>query len=111
MMTKQEAFEAIIEVIQTQNIERNYLNDDYGDADTSKLKTEVKNLFENAKSVDHHGGEGQGEDYWTVWHFPNPDIYIEFYGWYSSDWGTEFQGMNHVMPTQVMRTEYVSFKP
>lgn len=71
---------------------------------------EIAALFEGQTMVDHHGGEGQGDDYYTVWHFPAADIYINFQGWYASGNGSEYEEMQHVMPTQVMRTEYVKFK-
>lgn len=40
--------------------------------------------------VDSHGGEGQGEDWWRVFHFPKHDIYIKLSAWYSSGEGTSF---------------------
>jgi len=42
------------------------------------------------REVDQYGGEGQGEDWWTVHYFEDHDIYIRVDGFYQSYNGTEF---------------------
>lgn len=42
--------------------------------------------------VDQHGGEGEGEDWWSVKHFPKHNIYVKVSGFYQSYNGTDFDG-------------------
>jgi len=59
------------------------------------------------KVVDEYGGEGQGDDYWTVYHFVDHDVYIRVEGWYSSYNGAEFDNYGfEVRPEPVMKIEY-----
>lgn len=39
--------------------------------------------------VDAYGGEGQGDNYWKVLHFPKFDYYIRADGWYASYNGSD----------------------
>lgn len=61
--------------------------------------------FEN---VDSHGGEGQGEDYWSVYKFTldNEVCWIKFDGWYSSYNGSEYTEFFFVEPKEVVVTKY-----
>jgi len=43
------------------------------------------------EEVDQHGGEGQGDDWHSVKHFKDHDIYIKTEGFYSSYHGTDFE--------------------
>lgn len=63
------------------------------------------------KEIEHYGGEGQGEDWWTVYFFPKHDIHIKVSGWYSSGNGVEFEGgwesdCSEVKPIQKTITVY-----
>lgn len=40
--------------------------------------------------VDQYGGEGQGEDWYSVKHFVDHDVYIKTQGFYTSYHGTDF---------------------
>lgn len=40
--------------------------------------------------VEQHGGEGEGEDWYSVKYFPEHDIYIKVSGFYQSYSGTDF---------------------
>lgn len=40
--------------------------------------------------VDRHGGEGEGDNWYSVKHFPKHDVYICVSGYYQSHHGTEF---------------------
>lgn len=49
------------------------------------------------------GGEGQGDDYYSVYSFSHGDekVYIKFDGYYSSSYGSEFEEMFEVYPEVV----------
>lgn len=65
--------------------------------------------FGTLSFVEHYGGEGQGDEYWTV--FKVADRYFRINGWYSSYEGGEYDGaLEEVFPEQVTRTEYFSTK-
>ena len=36
------------------------------------------------------GGEGEGENWWVVYHFVEHDVYVRVDGWYQSYEGTDF---------------------
>lgn len=56
-----------------------------------------------------HGGEGQGEKYWSVYEFKQGDesVHVKFDGWYASHVGSEMTDYFFVEPKQVTVTEYV----
>lgn len=56
-----------------------------------------------------YGGEGQGEDYWSVYSFTKDDekVYIKFDGWYQSYHGSEFTEWFFVEPKQKTITVFV----
>lgn len=62
--------------------------------------------FSSVKGVDHHGGEGEGDQYWSVVEFvhENETFYVKFYGWYASHYGSDYQGFEQVKPKQVVTT-------
>lgn len=51
---------------------------------------------------DNYGGEGQGDDYWSVYSFARGDekIYVQFNGWYASYNGAEFNEWFFVEPKE-----------
>jgi hypothetical protein len=59
---------------------------------------------------DNFGGEGQGEDYWSVYSFKDKStgetLYVKFDGWYQSYNGSEFDEWYFVKPKQVQVTQY-----
>jgi hypothetical protein len=59
--------------------------------------------------VDSFGGEGQGDQYWTVWRFTRGDeeVLVSFDGWYTSYFGAEFNDWRFVQPKRVTVTQYV----
>jgi hypothetical protein len=66
------------------------------------------------KEVKHKGGEGQGEEYYYVYEVTNTSdstdvIFIKFDGYYTSDYGTDWDSENYklVTPTSVTRIEYL----
>ena len=58
--------------------------------------------------VESFGGEGSGDDYWTVYKISNTTetTYIRFQGWYASYHGAEFTETHEVKPIQVTVTQY-----
>lgn len=56
----------------------------------------------------HHGGEGQGDQYWTVYKFQKDQevSYFKFYGWYASYHGAEFTNLCEVYPKVVTTVNY-----
>lgn len=63
------------------------------------------------KSIAHHGGEGEGSDFYGVILIRNPDnhdeqYYIKFQGWYASYVGAEFESWSFVEPKQKTVTVY-----
>lgn len=58
--------------------------------------------------VDSYGGEDQGSDYWSVWKFTKDSdvVYIKFYGFYASHYGTDYLGFKIVTPQQKTVTVY-----
>tara|TARA_R110000868_G_scaffold76573_6_gene220170 strand:- start:6050 stop:6442 length:393 start_codon:yes stop_codon:yes gene_type:complete len=60
--------------------------------------------------VDSHGGEGEGEDWWRVYHFETHGIYVQVEGFYQSYNGTEFwngwESCSEVSPKQKTITVY-----
>lgn len=58
--------------------------------------------------VQQHGGEGEGDQYWTVYQFEknNEIVYVKFEGWYASHYGCEYTGFEFVKPKQEVVTVY-----
>ena len=55
-----------------------------------------------------YGGEGQGDDYWSVYSFSRDDetVYVKFSGWYASYNGSEFSEWFFVKPQEKVFTVY-----
>lgn len=58
--------------------------------------------------VQQHGGEGEGDQYWTVYEFEkdNELVYVKFEGWYASHYGADYTGFEFVKPKQKVVTVY-----
>lgn len=61
-----------------------------------------------AKHEDNHGGEGEGEDYWSVYSFTKGDdtAFVKFLGWYYSYDGSTFDDWFFVAPEPRTITVY-----
>jgi len=59
--------------------------------------------------VDNYGGEGQGDEYWSVYEFTRgkDNVYVKFSGWYQSYNGSEYDEYFFVEPKEKVVTEYV----
>lgn len=65
--------------------------------DLYKASDVYKTLLDNnyvIKVVDHFGGEGQGDTYWSVFSVTHFDdvCYFKIDGWYASHYGAEISG-------------------
>lgn len=58
--------------------------------------------------MDNHGGEGEGEDFWSVYKFTDgtDEVFVQFDGWYQSYNGSTFNKFFFVTPKEVMVTQY-----
>ena len=79
---------------------------EYDDDEHIKFKKSLDGI--KVLNEDSHGGEGEGEDYWSVYKFSKDgqDVYVKFQGWYASYQGAEFSEWLFVEPKQVMITKY-----
>ncbi len=80
------------------------------DSDEEK---EVRAVLTDSSVVCQHennyGGEGQGDDYWSVYSFTRGDemVYVKFNGWYASYNGAEFTEWLFVEPKEMVITVFV----
>jgi hypothetical protein len=62
------------------------------------------------KEVDSYGGEGEGNNYYTVYQFTDNDtggqVYVKFQGWYASYEGAEYESWSFVQPKGKTVTVY-----
>lgn len=83
------------------------ISDGYSD-DCSELEVAFQEASIGFECVEQHGGEGEGEDYYTVYQFTkgSETVFVKFQGWYQSYNGSEMTGWAFVTPKQVMVTIY-----
>lgn len=72
----------------------------------------IDNGFTELSLQDRYGGEGQGEEYWSVYLFKTSDetFFVKFDGYYASYNGADFNDWFFVEPKQVMVTKYFLIK-
>ena len=90
------------------NIFNQFKADDYDYEISDFVKDELQYLsdenedYKIESEIDKHGGEGEGEDYWIISRIVNKKsnevFYIKFYGYYTSWYGTEWEGWKLVKP-------------
>lgn len=87
-----------------ERIQRWYSNEEVWDKFHEKI--DELNLIINLS--DQRGGEGQGEEYWSVYEFSSPEetVYIKFNGYYQSYEGATFTEFFEVFPKQKTITVY-----
>ena len=63
----------------------------------------------NVELANSYGGEGMGDQYWSVYKFSRGDDveYLKFDGWYQSYNGAEFNDMFWVKPKEVVVIKFV----
>lgn len=76
---------------------------DCGYSDNDELGDELRNASVAFECVEQHGGEGEGEDFYTVYKFTKGDetVFVKFQGWYQSYNGSEMTGWAFVKPKTV----------
>jgi hypothetical protein len=76
---------------------------DCGYSDNDDLGDELRNASIGFECVEQHGGEGEGEDFYTVYKFTKDSetVYVKFQGWYQSYNGSEMTGWAFVTPKTV----------
>ena len=89
-----------------------FFNSDYSSSNERELADLNFALYHaniNVEYVDSYGGEGMGDEYWTVYKFTRDDEtqYLKFDGWYRSYVGTEFNERRWVKPVEVLVTKFV----
>jgi len=104
------------------------LSEDYGDGpiardffmwsgnhwDTSEpyddTPEEWKNMNVSFTCVDSYGGEGMGDEYWSVYKFTDnntgEEVYVKFDGWYASYEGATYGNCFVVQPKEKTITVY-----
>jgi hypothetical protein len=77
-------------------------------ADIIEFKTTVQLKGISMENVDQHGGEGEGEQYWSVYKFTKEgqNVFVKFNGWYQSYNGSEFTDWFFVEPKDRVVTFY-----
>ena len=79
---------------------------------TISVESDEANLIEEhgftAEVVDSYGGEGMGDEYWSVVRFTKNDesALVKFNGWYASYNGAEYEEWFFVEAREVMVTKY-----
>jgi hypothetical protein len=89
-------FEEIVEVLNTKSTKNNF--------EYIQYNKELEEILGKIEQVDHYGGEGEGETYYTVQHFVDHNIYIRLDGFYSSYSGVDFDGYNYTQVTPQEKT-------
>ena len=116
MDKRKEDFEKIKEFIKNYPVGKSGyhggLENEFFYNDISEIDYELENgdLLKDYELVHQHGGEGEGDQYFTVYYFPNANLHISFYGWYTSYNGADYSDMYLVEPKEVMITEYHNVK-
>lgn len=89
------------------------MKDEFNEWDSAETYEAIKLFKEKQVSfehVDNHGGEGEGDDYWSVYKFNDDNTkevcYVKFQGWYQSYNGSEFSEWYFVQPKERMVTFY-----
>jgi hypothetical protein len=74
-------------------------DEDYEDFTEANVKFEY---------TDNHGGEGEGEDFWSLYKFTDgtDEVFVQFDGYYYSYDGSTFDSWFFVKPQQVTVTQY-----
>jgi len=74
----------------------------------SAFKDKAQELGISINHVDNYGGEGMGDEYWSVYSFNDGTNteYVKFDGWYASYHGSDFNEWFFVEPEEVTVTRF-----
>lgn len=86
------------------------IHSSYNDRDSpaTRLATELSNTGITESLVEHHGGEGEGEQYWAVWSFArgSEKVFVQLNGSYYSYNGPEYDSWYFVEPEEYVAVRY-----
>ena len=76
--------------------------------ETDVFVNKAKGLNIEYSHVDNHGGEDEGEDYWSVYKFTHGTdiVYVKFSGSYQSYSGSDYNEWFFVVPKAVEVTQF-----
>jgi glyoxylase-like metal-dependent hydrolase (beta-lactamase superfamily II) len=94
------------------SLEPSKYNSDEQNEQLAKVKKDLADKNITIELVDRHGGEGEGEDYWSVYKFVSPDeeVYVKFDGSYTSYDGSEFDEWFFVKAVPVQAFDFRRIK-
>ena len=77
-------------------------------SETEVFVNTTKGLNIEYTHVDNYGGEGEGEDYWSVYKFTHGTdiVYVKFSGSYYSYSGSDYDEWSFVVPKAVEVTQF-----
>jgi hypothetical protein len=80
----------------------------YDSNEEVEFKSKLQLLGIDMVSVYHYGGEGEGEQYYTVWKFSRDkeEVYFKFNGYYQSYNGSTYDEYFQVEPKEVQVIQY-----
>ena len=86
------------------------MDHEYQSEEIEEFDSVVKAKGITYNRVDNYGGEGMGEEYWSVYSFNNDDelVYVKFDGYYASYNGADFSSWFFVDPKEVVVTQWFS---
>jgi hypothetical protein len=95
---------AVILAESSQSVMSEFFNSDADYDNESFTEADIK-----FKLMSRHGGESEGEDYWSVYKFTSgtDGVFVKFDGYYYSYDGSTFDSWFFVTPKEVMVTQYV----
>ena len=102
----QEADNVVINEFFNSEMQEEYTRWDSQEITVFKTDIQLKGI--SLENVDQHGGEGEGDQYWSVYKFTKDgqDVFVKFNGWYQSFNGSEFTDWFFVEPKSRMVTFY-----
>lgn len=86
---------------------RNYWNEKNGTVEyLLTVQLDLAGIKE--KLVEHHGGEGEGDQYWSVWSFTKggKTVYVQLDGSYASYDGATYDSWFFVEPEEYVAIRY-----
>lgn len=80
----------------------------YDDFDKEELEKELGSF----ERIEEHGGEGEGQNYYTIDYFKEHNVYVKLQASYYSYHGVETEGAYfvEVFPTEVTKIEFLTEK-
>lgn len=76
-----------------------------GDSETSK--EEFEKIFGEIKIVEHYGGEGQGDDYYSTYHFVKHNVFVKIDAYWISHDGVQWDNASFKKVTPKIETKTV----